>query len=60
MEEKKKLVEEKVREKAVDGRLSCRSAFGIAEELDVNPRMVGDAANELKVKIFACQLGCFK
>ena len=60
MEEKKKLVEEKVREKAVDGRISCKTCFGIAEELEVNPMMVGDAANELEVKIFACQLGCFK
>lgn len=57
--EQKKIIE-KVQEKAKDGKLACRVAFQIAEELGVPPRQVGTTANELKIKIAGCQLGCFK
>ena len=44
---------------AVDGRLSCTAARKIAEELKVPFGEVGKAANELKIKIRNCELGCF-
>ena len=60
MDKNEKLIEEAVKEKAVDGKIPCKTALGIAGELCVSPKKVGDAANKLKVKIKACQLGCFK
>jgi molybdopterin-guanine dinucleotide biosynthesis protein len=40
-------------------RISCHHARKIAEELKVPYRHVGQAADELKIKIFQCELGCF-
>jgi hypothetical protein len=54
-----KSIEEEIQASLVDGRLPCAVAFGIAKKLKVNPRQVGDAANELQIKIATCQLGCF-
>ncbi|MEJ2183010.1 MAG: hypothetical protein P8Y66_05765 [Nitrospirota bacterium] len=48
-----------LRERARDGRLSCAEAMGIARELGVPRKEVGQAANELSIKITDCQLGCF-
>jgi len=45
--------------RARDGRLPCAAAFAIAEELGVPRLQVGQAADELGVKIVDCQLGCF-
>lgn len=44
---------------AKEGRISCHSARKIAEELKVPYREVGQAADELKIKIVQCELGCF-
>ncbi len=52
-------VRDAVRERAVDGRLACTAALALAEELDVSPALVGQAANDLGIRIAACQLGCF-
>jgi hypothetical protein len=52
-------LEEDMRASLVDGRLPCAEAFKIAKKLKVAPRQVGDAANELDIKIANCQLGCF-
>ncbi len=60
MEKKKEMVLEKVREASREGRLACRKAFELAGALGVNPSEVGAAADELGIKIAACQLGCFK
>ena len=48
-----------VRKAAVNGRLSCEAANTMAEELKVPLREIGALCNELKIKITACQLGCF-
>lgn len=45
---------------AVGGKLPCAKAFQLAEELGVPRKEIGNMANELKIKISACQLGCFK
>lgn len=52
-------LETKIKASLVNGKLPCAVAFGIAKELKVSPRDVGDAANRLSVKICNCQLGCF-
>ena len=52
-------VEEEIKRKAVKGKLSCISARKIAEEAGVSYKIVGNAADRLKIKITNCQLGCF-
>ncbi|AZV56651.1 hypothetical protein [Clostridium sp. AWRP] len=39
--------------------LACSDAYKIAEELKVNVSDIGKLCNENKIKIIACQLGCF-
>ena len=53
------ILNKKVQASVVKGGLPCAVALTITEELDVTPRMVGDKANELKIRIINCQLGCF-
>jgi len=50
---------EAVKGAAKDGRISCTAARKLAEEFKVPPRVVGEAANVLKIKIKSCELGCF-
>ncbi|MDP1759638.1 MAG: hypothetical protein Q8K77_07570 [Thermodesulfovibrionales bacterium] len=52
-------IEEEITRKAVKGRLSCGAARKIAEEAGVSYKIVGNAADRLKIKITNCQLGCF-
>ena len=54
-----KKLEDEIRGSLVDGKLPCAVAFRIAEKLGVPIRQVGDAANELDIRIRGCQLGCF-
>ena len=42
------------------GRLACKQALALAEKMGVSPREIGKAADDLQIKIAACQLGCFK
>ncbi|MCX8027603.1 MAG: hypothetical protein N3A62_07125 [Thermodesulfovibrionales bacterium] len=55
----KKEIKKTLTERSQNGRISCKEARRIAEELAVPYKMVGELANELKIKIFACELGCF-
>ncbi|MCR4399505.1 MAG: hypothetical protein QHH05_09570 [Syntrophomonadaceae bacterium] len=50
---------QRLQETASGQRISCTEARRIAEELGVSPRAVGAACDELGIKIFACELGCF-
>ena len=50
---------EALRQCAADGRLPCAAAFALARELEVPPLAVGQAADELGIRIADCQLGCF-
>jgi len=54
-----KNVEEKVTALAKEGKLPCKKALALADELGVSPSVVGKAANENSIKIVGCQLGCF-
>ncbi|WP_028309739.1 hypothetical protein [Desulfitibacter alkalitolerans] len=42
-----------------DGKITCAQARKLAEDLKVSYSDVGAAADELKIKIHKCQLGCF-
>jgi hypothetical protein len=53
-------LQELVTSHLVEGRLSCAAALKIAKDLGISPKEVGDYCNEHEVKIFNCQLGCFK
>lgn len=57
--QKKKLIEKLLKERSNDGKITCSEARKIAEELNVSYIEVGRAANELKIKIRKCELGCF-
>jgi hypothetical protein len=48
-----------VRKAAAGDRLSCEKARELAEELKVPVNEIGRICNALKIKITACQLGCF-
>jgi len=56
---KKELIKTRIKEKAKEGKISCHVLRRIAEELKVPYREAGRAANELKIKIKNCELGCF-
>lgn len=45
--------------KAEEGSLTCARASRLAEELGVAPRLVGETATAMGLKITDCQLGCF-
>jgi hypothetical protein len=48
-----------MRERLEDGRLPCKQAFAIAQELELEPITVGLAANGVGIRISRCQLGLF-
>jgi hypothetical protein len=52
-------IKELLIKKAVDGKISCPVARKIAEELSVSYKEVGRNADELRIKITGCELGCF-
>jgi hypothetical protein len=59
MKDSNQIPDKEIQASLVNGRLPCAVAFKMARRLDVTPRMVGDKANELKIRIIDCQLGCF-
>ena len=52
-------LKKRLQEAAPDGRLTCPEAFKIASDEKCSAAEVGQACNELKIKINSCQLGCF-
>ena len=52
-------VEKAVQASLVNGRLSCKTAFEVAEKLKVSRQRVGATAFKFNVRIADCQLGCF-
>lgn len=49
----------KLKELSPQGKISCMEARQLAEKLEIPYGEVGQACNEAKIKIFACELGCF-
>lgn len=47
-------------EKQSEGRISCQAAMEIAEQSGTPRIKIGKLLNEMKIKVGACQLGCFK
>ena len=60
VEEGNKRIEEAVRSSLVGDYLPCPVALRLSADLNVEPKVVGDAANRLKIRITDCLLGCFK
>lgn len=40
--------------------IACKAAFKLAEEMGLTYKAMGELCNQAKVKIVACQLGCFQ
>jgi hypothetical protein len=59
MREAQERIIEVIRKASVDDRLSCERAHELSKELKIPLGEIGIACNELKIKITACQLGCF-
>lgn len=57
--QQRKLIERLLKERSNDGKITCAEARKIAEEIGVPYIEVGRVANELKIKIRKCELGCF-
>ncbi|MBI4687234.1 MAG: hypothetical protein HY756_05575 [Nitrospirae bacterium] len=55
----KKELKEYIKEKTVKGQITCATLRKIAETLGVTYKQAGKAADDLKVKIRNCDLGCF-
>jgi LAO/AO transport system kinase len=56
---KKELIKNRIKEKASDQKISCPALRRLAEELGISYKEAGQLANELKIKIKNCDLGCF-
>ena len=50
---------EAVKAAASEGTISCADSQALANRLGVEFMVIGRAADELKIKIKSCQLGCF-
>lgn len=55
----KETIKEKIRERAHQGKISCTEARRLAEEYKLEPGMIGELCDELKIKVYGCELGCF-
>ncbi len=55
----KEELKEEMLKKTVDGKIPCAVARKLAEDLGLSYKEVGNAADELGIKIKDCQLGCF-
>ncbi len=50
---------EAIRGRVREGRLDCKYALELAEELEVPPARIGRICDEENIRIVNCQLGCF-
>ena len=53
-------IAEEMKKIAKHDRIECAEALKLAKDLGVSSQEVGKTANELKIKIKNCSLGCFK
>jgi len=53
------LLEQALKSRAEDDRISCETALATAAEFGVSPSVVGQVLNRLDIRIARCQLGCF-
>jgi len=52
-------MEEAIRDFLMNGRLTCKNAWEIAETFGIKKMEVSSACETLKIKIISCQLGAF-
>jgi len=50
---------EAIQAAAIDNRLTCEKAHELADTLGIPLRELGVLCDQMKIKITACQLGCF-
>ena len=55
----KEEVLKKLQETAKNGKISCTQAREIMEEYKVPMGEMGDLCDEVDIKIYGCELGCF-
>jgi hypothetical protein len=56
--DREKLIEA-IQEASEANRLTCEKAHDLSRTLNVPLREIGELCNDLKIRITACQLGCF-
>jgi hypothetical protein len=49
----------KIESQSIDGRMSCRDAWGIAREYKISRLDMGSACEKINIRIKPCQLGAF-
>ena len=60
MTEQEERLRAAIEELAERGKAPCRRLLELAGQTGASPREIGRLCNEMKIKIIACQLGCFK
>ncbi|MDD1689999.1 MAG: hypothetical protein LUQ66_05010 [Methanoregula sp.] len=53
-------IKKALQEAGIGEKITCEQAFVIAEKAKVTRMAVGEYCTRNKIKIRACQLGCFK
>ena len=53
-------IHQEILKRAQDNKIACRQCFEVAQQCNVSLKIVGETCDENKIKIHACQLGCFK
>ena len=53
------IVKEGLAKKVVDGRINCKDALTVAEELGISPTGFAKILTDMDIKIVQCQLSCF-
>ena len=48
-----------IAQRAKGNELPCAVAFNVADQLDISPAVVGEAADRMKLDLVKCQLGLF-
>ncbi len=56
---KRKILEDTLKKTARNGKIACSALRHIAEKSSVSYKFAGKVADELKIKIKNCDLGCF-
>ena len=59
----KKVIEEMILKACQPGeskKLSCAAAHELSSKSGVSLREIGKICNQMEIRIFACELGCFK
>ncbi len=60
---KEELINEILKRSLKEGdivKLTCAGALTIAEQFGVEPLEVGNICNDRNIRLYQCQLGCFK